>query len=1144
MTCHQCATELLPGKQFCHACGARALVTCGSCGAGVDPRFRFCPDCGSAIDAAAIDGSLHEAQGPMSTKQEESAQRTRMRSTSSPAPVPEELAAKIRASRGAIEGERKQVTVLFCDLAGSTAMAEKLDPEDYHDLLERYLEIGFREIYRFEGIVNQIAGDGFMALFGAPIAHEDAPQRAVRAALEIQRSLAQLNDELLAESGIELRARVGINTGPVVVGTVGNDLKMDYTAIGDTTNFASRLESLAEPGTVLMSESTSRLVRGLFQVRPLGPVAIKGKAEPVAVFEILSANDTSNPMALAAARGLTPFVGRESELGQLAACFQRTTEAFPQLVSLIGPAGSGKSRLVYELKSHLAERSALFFEARCSAWNQMVPYAPFVAMFRQYFDIDAADSPETARRRVAARLHELGGNLVDDTDILCNLMGVSGDMATELDPEQMRRQTFAAAHRLISAENERVPTVMILEDLQWMDEPSRDMLDAAISLMSRRRGMVVITHRADFEKSWVTQAAWTQIRLRPLGEDAIASIVAAVAGGPVEDDILKLIQGKAEGSPFLAEEITRSLLEDGALAPDHDHGSGHTAAEIRIPGTVQEVIAARLDRLGSGAKRVVQVAAVLGRQFHRRQVADLLDGEDIDVDAELDVLERRGVVHRKNLFLADEFRFGESITQEVAYEGLLLKQRRQLHERAAQRIEAAPGDITSEKAALLAYHYGRSDNRERMVQALLAAAHNAERLPSFPTAAKFYRQGWDAIADDFDRPGAPPGLQRLGLNVLVGLGRMIVIYGAQEPPMLDAMLDRGRRVAEQLDDHDQAARLLTFRGMALMTHGRDQFTAGLALVEEGLATAQQASSPAVRVDISRGLAWSYLLDGRFDLALQTIRWVASQLEQFGAAESLSDLYLGTLYLENRILMFSGDLDETRSAALEIYDLSVYANNNTVQSGCASTLAQIALARGDYGEAIEWAKRSADVASTVGNYAACRTAVAVKVLAMVARGDTIRGTLAEVAPGHDPTKEIDFGIAIHMVINALAAVGEVDLAERTARAAYARAAGRLREMLSAFALADTLTQRGPEYWAEAEKWYEQTIGLAESIGAKATLAAARIGAGTLASLRGEQVTARRQLNEGIHLSRAMGMSHYAQHAERVLADGPATTGQLR
>jgi len=355
MQCVNCGTTLIAGKPFCHACGARVMTACPQCGATLTPGFRFCPDCGFQLAAQAGDAPVlpPTVAAPRVLPS-----------------MPEELAQKIRASKDAVEGERKQVTVLFCDLAGSTALAERLDPEEYHDLLEQYLELAFREIYRFDGIVNQLAGDGFMALFGAPVAHEDAPQRAVRAALDLQRALTTFNERLLAERGLELRARVGIHTGPVVVGTVGNDLKMDYSAIGDTTNLAARLESLAEPGAIFISEPTFRLVRGMFRVRPVGPFTVKGKREPVHAYAVLGLGEATTPMALAAERGLTPFVGRAAELAQIDACFRRLHEHFAQVVTVVGDAGSGKSRLVYEIKQRLSGEPVVFFEARCSAWNQ------------------------------------------------------------------------------------------------------------------------------------------------------------------------------------------------------------------------------------------------------------------------------------------------------------------------------------------------------------------------------------------------------------------------------------------------------------------------------------------------------------------------------------------------------------------------------------------------------------------------------------------------------------------------------------------------------------------------------------------------------------------------------------------------------
>src|SRR5262245_27362027 len=406
MRCGSCATELIPGKAFCHVCGTRVPQACPNCGAQLSAGFRFCPDCGYQIEGDPPAAAPTQADlEPLS-------------------PMPAGLAEKIRALGGGRAGERKQVTVLFCDLAGSTAVADGLDPEVFGELLDQYVALALHEIYRFEGIVTQLSGDGFMALFGAPIAHEDAPQRAVWAGIAIRDALAHFNHQLESERGLSLPARIGINTGPVVVGTVGNDLKMDYTAIGDTTNLAARLEQLAVPGTILISESTARLVRGFFLLRPVGPLQVKGKTDPVPAYEVLAGRDQAGPMEVAAERGLTPLVGRDEELAQLEACFRRIAGRYTQVVSLVGDAGSGKSRLIYEFKQRRQDEgdAVMFFEGRCAALSQAVPLYPFIGMLRQYFNLTPGEPEAAANAKVERRLRIAAAQIDAAFPLLCRVL--------------------------------------------------------------------------------------------------------------------------------------------------------------------------------------------------------------------------------------------------------------------------------------------------------------------------------------------------------------------------------------------------------------------------------------------------------------------------------------------------------------------------------------------------------------------------------------------------------------------------------------------------------------------------------------------------------------------------------------------------
>ncbi|HUE39623.1 MAG TPA: AAA family ATPase, partial [Candidatus Binatia bacterium] len=662
--CLSCGTELIAGAKFCHGCGAPAEQTCPSCGQPIQLAFRFCPTCGFAL----APGAAPPDPPPPSPAAVEPSEERLDRLTRH---IPQDLAQKIRGIQGTIAGERKLVTVLFCDLVGSTAIAERMDPEEYRDLLDQYLELAFQQIYRFEGIVNQLAGDGMMALFGAPVAHEDAPYRAVRAASEIQRALSEFNGRVRARRGIELKARIGIHTGPVVVGTVGNDLKMDYTAIGDTTNLTARLQALAAPGTILASEATVRLVHGFFELRAVGPFQVRGKAEPVTAYEVLGRSQITTSLGVAEARGLTPLVGRQQEVQQLADCFARVRGGSPQVVTIVGDAGSGKSRLLFEFKQSLAAEAAAFFEGRCSALKQKVPYAPFAVMLRQYFGITAADPAARAAEKIADAVREFDPRLDEMYPFLVRLLAVGPAPATNLPADEIKGETFHALARLVDRVSERTPVVLIIEDLHWIDDSSRELLELAVSQLSHARVMMVFTHRPDFRAVWRSRVALTQLSLRPLSDEHTRAIVRAIAGAALPATLEERILTKAEGSPFFAEEITRALLEEGYVTVENRQATlNRPIEEVLIPGTVREVIAARLDRLGGPGKRVVQVASVLGRQFHRDQLARLLANDGLDVPAVLASLESRGILHRKNLLSHDEYRFGESLTQEVAYDGL------------------------------------------------------------------------------------------------------------------------------------------------------------------------------------------------------------------------------------------------------------------------------------------------------------------------------------------------------------------------------------------------------------------------------------------------------------------------------------------
>ncbi len=1118
MRCVSCGTDLIPGKQFCHACGTRVLRTCASCGETIEASYRFCPQCG----AAAGD----DTPAPAATA---SSGEDRLRRLTEN--IPDVLAEKIRASQSVIAGERKLVTVLFCDLVGSTAIAERLDPEEYRDLLEQYMAIAFREIYKVEGIVNRLAGDGLMALFGAPIAHEDAPHRAVTAALEIRDAFAALATTVLAESGVDLALRIGIHSGPVVVGTVGNDLKMDYTAIGDTTNLASRLESVAQPGTIVMSEATHRLVRGFFEVRPIGPFEVKGKRDPVTAHEVVGRTERTTPMAIAEARGLTPLVARDAEVAQLGACFDRLEGGLPQVVAVVGEAGSGKSRLIYEFTQSLVGTPATIFEARCSALSRSVPYAPWVSMLRQYFGVGYGDAPEQARAKIAERVRAWDPELDHMFPMLCHILGVpvEGENAPE---GELKQETFEAVERLVGLMAAAHPVVMVIEDLHWIDEASREMLEMAVAHIRRARIMLVVSHRPDYQASWKAHAAFTQLSLRPLTDAEAPEIIRAVAGGALPPELERRIVEKAEGNPFFLEEITRALVEEGyLLRSDGRVRLTRPVAEMRIPGTVEELIGARLDRLGAAAKRVVQVASVLGRQFRSDQLAELLAGEQIDVTAELAALERRGIIHRKTVLSRDEFRFGESLTQDVAYEGLLLKQRRELHERIGTLLDAAPGERSGERMALLAHHFVRSENRTRAVEALVHAARDAERVPSYRSAAEHYRQAWE-LAEPMLSGGTPPSeaFVRLAFEALHGFCRMVVIYGVEIAEDPTAVARRGSELAERFGDLETLAVVESLHGMMMTSGDAEQFKQGVALVEKALAIARRAGLTLPALSIARALSWVYLFDGRLDLARATSSEILTGLERAG--QGSSDVYFGARWMHDLMLLWSDDYDGAVAASHQTRAAAIAAGNRTVQSGAAVVLAQVHLLRGESREARDWADQALEIARAISNLGGLRLGAAVGLLARLDLGESIAfGRYVEILDSTLSTGG-NMALGIRVMVEAYLAAGENKRAERAARFGYLKAGGRLREMLCSTAMGDVMFAGGSERWDDAERWYERARALAHEIGHRSTVAMTSLGLGEIAAGRGDRETALRLVSEGLDVARALGLVREQRRGDRV------------
>ena len=598
MRCLVCQKENPPRAKYCVECGIRLGLMCPKCRSELPTSAKFCFECGYPLGSGV----------PVQT-----------RFASPEAYTPKYLAEKILTSRTALEGERKLVTVLFADVQGSLELFGGRDPEEALALLDPALHRMMDAVHQYEGTVNQVLGDGIMALFGAPLAHEDHALRASYAALKMQEAIREYADQLLPRHGITMQIRVGLNAGEVVVRGIGNDLAMDYTAVGQTTHLAARMEQLASPGKVLAAETVARLAGEFLHLKSLGPVPVKGLSDPVEVFEVLGVARTRTPMEAAAARGLTPFVGRQAELDTLRQVLERARVGHGQVVSLVGEPGVGKSRLAWEFVHSTSTQGWLVLESTLLSYGRATAYRPVLDLLESYFQLGDRDDVQRIREKVVGRLLAVDEALMRTLPALLALLGVSGEDPEwqALDPHQRGQRTLDALKGLLLRESQVQPLLLVFENLHWIDPDTQALLERLIEGLPTARIALLLTYRPEYQHAWGTKSYYTQLGLDPLPPDSVEELLQALLGGdPSLGPLKQLLLTRTGGNPFFLEESIRTLREMTVLVGDRSaYRLGKPLHGIRVPATVQAVLAARIDHLPVEEKRLLQSAAVIGRQI-------------------------------------------------------------------------------------------------------------------------------------------------------------------------------------------------------------------------------------------------------------------------------------------------------------------------------------------------------------------------------------------------------------------------------------------------------------------------------------------------------------------------------------------------
>jgi class 3 adenylate cyclase/tetratricopeptide (TPR) repeat protein len=731
MKCPKCQHENPSDARFCNGCGQKLELACPECGKTNPPGSRFCGECG------------HNLTPPSEPTRRELSFDEKLRKIQKY--LPKGITEKILAQRDRIEGERKQVTVMFCDMEGFTPLSEKLGPEEMYSLMDQVYEILIHKVHDYDGTVNEMTGDGIMALFGAPIALEDAPQRAIRSALSIHKEITRFSERMSAEKGIPpIRMRAGIHSGPVVVGTLGNDLRVDFKAVGDTVNLASRMEGLADPGTTYVTEDTFKLTEGLFRFENLGEREIKGKNAPVRVYRVLAPSSRRTRFDVSAERGLTSFVGRERELELLLDAFERAKEGNGQAFSIIGEAGIGKSRFLYEFRKAVSNEDIAFLEGKCLSYGKGVPYHPIIDVLKGNFNIGDDETEDGIRKKIEDSLKLMRIQEAKTLPYLLELLGVKdpGIDRMSMSPEGLKERIIEAVRQTILKGAEVRPLVIAIEDLHWTDQSTEQALKWLLESVPGANVLVLFTYRPEFVHTWGGRSYHNQITLNRLSNRESLLMVSHFLGTEaVDPELQRLIVSKTEGVPFFIEEFVKSLqglkmikTEDGRVLFQGGPQS------LTIPSTIQDMIMARVDRLPDAAKAVLQTGSVIEREFSHDLILRVVGLPEPELLTYFTALKDAELLYERGIYPRSSYIFRHALTREVVYASILDRRRRELHGQIGTAIEELRKDDLAEHYEALSEHFCQSEDYAKAAGYSKRAARKAEKSASLTDAITHARK--------------------------------------------------------------------------------------------------------------------------------------------------------------------------------------------------------------------------------------------------------------------------------------------------------------------------------------------------------------------------------------------------------------------
>jgi class 3 adenylate cyclase/tetratricopeptide (TPR) repeat protein len=1118
MKCPRCKHDNPAGVKFCGECGARLETACPSCGASNPPGNKFCGQCGASLVEAL----------------------TSTKFASPETYTPKHLAEKILTSKSALEGERKQVTVLFADMKGSMELLAERDPEEARKLLDPVIEHMMEAVHRYEGTVSNLMGDGIMALFGAPLAHEDHAVRACYAALRMQESVTRYADGVRRTEGVPIQIRVGLNSGEVVVGAIGNDLKMDYTAIGQTVHLASRMEQMAAPGSIMMTADTLQLAEGYVQVKSLGPVNVKGMNEPVEVHEVTGAGLARSRLQAAAARGLTRFVGRDAETEQLRKALEQARSDHGQVVGVVGEPGLGKSRLFFEFIHSHRTQGWLILESGSVSYGKATPYLPVIDLLKAYFKIQDRDDQREIREKVTGKLLTLDKSLESTLPAFLALLDVPVDdpMWQALDPSQRRQQTLGAVKRLLLRESQIQPLILLFEDLHWIDSETQAMLESLVESLPTSRLLLLVNYRPEYQHGWGNKTYYTQLRLDPLPPESAGEILNSVLGNDHGLQSLKrLLIERTEGNPFFLEESVRTLVETKALVGER--GNYHLEKKVestQVPATVQAVLAARIDRLPLAEKQLLQSAAVIGKDvpFSLLQAITELSGEEL----------RRGLTHLQaaeflyetSLFPDLEYTFKHALTHEVAYGSLLHERQRALHARIVEAIETLHPDRLIEQVERLAHHAARGEAWGKALTYLRQAGTKADARSAIREAASYFEQALTALGNlPESRETREQAIDlhfnlRTSLRALGEHGRVLEHLRAAEG------------LANALGDKRRLARVNAYISRELSAQGEHE--QAVTACERAIAMSSTLNDYGLEVVASFFLGLAYNCLGDYPKAVEALGRNLVPLDNPVVRERLGGLGLPFAFSRSSLalaLAEHGEFIEAVARGTEAIQIAEAVGHPYSVTVTYRGMGHLHLTYGNLQQAIVALEHALEICQGVDSPPLFHSVSSALGYAYALSGRSAEGIpLLEQAVERPELAGSNEGQSLRTMWLSegyLMAGREAD-----ARAAAQRALGLARqhkerghEAYTLRLLGEIAAREDPLDIGKAENHYRQALAVAEELGMRPLIAHCHVGLGKMYRRASNPQQARTHLTDGVAMMREMEMGLWLEKAEAELKE---------